>query len=301
MVFQDLIMKKIYALVLVLIPSVLFSQTVFWTEDFGTGCNQGQLASAYSGTNGAWTMTVTGPEADDANAWFVSARDNGNAIGTCGSGCGTNRTMHISNSFATPLPVHPIDDYAIYAEGFDGFCGLIQCAATSKRMESPTINCTGRTDISVNFKYFEGGNAIDNATLWYSANNGGAWTQISDMPKTALCGADRGTWTAYTFALPASANNNATVKIGLQWVNNDDGDATDPSFAVDDITLSVPDVVTCCPGDFNCDGVINVLDMIIMVNQFGCAAGCTADLNNDGIIGAADLTIFNGLYSDICP
>jgi len=37
------------------------------------------------------------------------------------------------------------------------------------------------------------------------------------------------------------------------------------------------------------------------LNQFGCAAGCTADLDNDGIIGAADLTIFNGLYSDICP
>jgi len=94
---------------------------------------------------------------------------------------------------------------------------------------------------------------IDNATLWY--NDGASWSQLSDPPKTSVCGNGQGLWTAYSIALPASANNNPNVRIGFQWINNDDGDATDPSFAVDDIAISgmtsgpdtVPPVVTC-PG-----------------------------------------------------
>src|SRR5690606_31806825 len=55
--------------------------------------------------------------------------------------------------------------------------------------------------------------------------------------------------------------NNANVKIGFRWVNNDDGVGTDPSFAVDDITLTIPTTggnptanftpssITICEGD----------------------------------------------------
>jgi len=297
-------MKKFYVLLLIVIPSYSFSQTVFWTEDFGAGCNQGQLATAATGSNGPWTVTETGFNAEAANAWFISASENGNAIGQCGSGCGNNRTLHISNNFTNTI-VPTLDTRAWYlvADGLDALCGIIpgvNCAATDKRVESPTINCSGRSNISVNFQYIEGGVVLDNASLWYSANNGGAWSQLSDMPKTPFCNTDYGIWTAYTFALPASADNNPNVKIAFRWINNDDADWHDPSIAIDNITLSVP-ADDCCPGDFNCDGVVNVLDMIIIVNQFGCGSGCTADLDNDGIIGAADLTIFNGLYGDICP
>ncbi|MFM2190187.1 MAG: hypothetical protein RL491_573, partial [Bacteroidota bacterium] len=35
------------------------------------------------------------------------------------------------------------------------------------------------------------------------------------------------------------------IKIGFRWVNNDDGIGTDPSFAVDDITLSTASTPTC--------------------------------------------------------
>ena len=99
------------------------------------------------------------------------------------------------------------------------------------------IDCSGRTDIGLDFVYIEGGNAIDNATLWYY--NGTSWAQIADMAKTfsGAC-SPQGIWTAYNISLPASADNNPDVKIGFQWINNDDADATDPSFAVDDIVLS---------------------------------------------------------------
>lgn len=296
-----------------MIPTALFSQTVFWTEDFGAvvtpPCDSALLATAAVLPNGAWTMTDTGPTGSGPNTWYISGGENGNAVGQCGTSCGNNRTLHISNTFFHQLfaPYPPDGQALYYLTGTAGLCDQppfnLGCGLTDRRIESPTINCTGRTTITVNFQYIEGGNAIDGCTMWYSANNGGAWSQISDTPTTQRCGQDnlRGIWSAYSVALPASADNNPNVKIAFRWVNSEDSPAPhDPSFAIDNITLSVPDVA-CCDGDFNCDGVINVLDMIIIVNQFGCAAACTADLNNDGLIGAADLTIFNGLYGDICP
>ncbi len=214
-----------------------FGQTVFWQEDFGTGCNQGQLLTAYSGTNGSWTLGLTGTNGAEKNEFFVSATENGNASGSCGSGCGSNRTLHIgaNDGFFT-------DPGAAYNAG--GGCGFLFCVATDIRAESPTINCTGRSNITLSFNYIEFGDGVtDNATLWYF--NGATWSQLVDLPKTPCCGGPcngslQARWTKYTIALPASANNNANVKIGYRWVNNDDGVGTDPSFAVDSIQLIVP-------------------------------------------------------------
>jgi PKD repeat protein len=61
------------------------------------------------------------------------------------------------------------------------------------------------------------------------------------MAKTpTTCGGGQGRWTAYSVALPASADNNPSVAIAFNWVNDDDGTGNDPSFAVDSVRLSVP-------------------------------------------------------------
>lgn len=298
-------MKKIYALVLALIPTTLFSQTIFWTEDFGTGCNQGQDATSYSGSNGAWTVTNTGNNYGGANKWYISAMENGNAVGQCGSSCGSNRTLHISSTIQLGGP-QPDSRANYYVGGDESVCAFLPafCGGTDKRIESPVINCSDYTSLIVDFTYLEGGTGAgdDNGTLWYF--DGSSWTQLADMASTTNgCPTNNGMWTNFSIALPASANGNANVKVGFRWINNDNASYNDPSIAIDNVTVKgTPTGTTCCPGDFNCDGVINVLDMIIIVNQFGCSGGaCTADLDNDGIIGAADLTIFNGLYGDICP
>lgn len=223
-------------------------QTPFWTEDFGSGCNSGQLVTAYSGPNGAWTVTNTGTNASGANVWYVSAKENGNAAGQCGSGCGTDRTLHVGN--VQILFIQP-DGGAAYYDGGIGCGGFLPCASTSRRVESPVINCSAYTSPSVTFLYLEGGNAIDNATLWYY--DGTSWSQLQDLPKTPLACSPQGQWTSLTVSLPASASNNPSMRIGFQWINNDDGVATDPSFAVDDIVVSgtlaggdtTPPVVTC--------------------------------------------------------
>ncbi len=213
---------------------------IFWTEDFGGGCNTGLAASSYSGINGSWTVANTGTNDPAANQWFVSAAENGVGAGSCGTGCGNNRTLHLSSTYPS------VDVGAAYYESTPGFCpGFLPCSITSRRAESPVINCSGITNITLMFNYIEGGEGLnDNATLWYY--DGIVWSQLADMPKTLCCGGVicdgfiQALWAPYSVALPASANNNPNIRIGFQWVNNGNGSGTDPSFAVDDITLSIP-------------------------------------------------------------
>lgn len=220
-------MKKIIYFLFLAIPfSTAFSQSVFWTENFGTGCSQGQFASAYTSTNGAWTEAdLASSNPPFPNEWYVSATEAGMGVGICGDGCIntatlTNRTLHISSSLS--------DLGAAYGAG--ALC------YTDKRVESPTINCTGKSSISMTFLYMqEGVTNVDYVRVVYY--DGSTWSTINTPPKTAnsSCGG-QGLWTSYTVTLPASANNNANVKIGFRWHNNDPTGA-DPSVAIDDIQL----------------------------------------------------------------
>lgn len=232
-------MRKFYLIITICISAFVANAQVFWTETFGTGCNQGQLASIFTGTNGAWTIVSTGTNDPYANTFYVGAQEAGNSVGACGSGCaGTiDASLHIGN-VAIPALSLAADNGATYNSG--GICGLGYCVITNKRAESPIINCTGKTSITIAFGYMENGaTTLDDGSLWYSVDGGTTWSLLDIMAKTLFgtC-SPQGMWTSYSFALPASANNNASVKIGFNWTNNDDGVGTDPSLAVDDITLS---------------------------------------------------------------
>lgn len=245
-------MKAIYCLTACLITSVnAFAQNVFWIEDFGTGCNQGQLANGTvaTPTNGAWQVVATGTNDPYANEWYISATSSsGFGAGSCDDGCLNNpglinRTLHISTiSFC----VTPADMGANY---YEGACALfnpppftIYCASTDKRAESPLINCLGHSSIILSFDYIHQGAlplglaGPDRAELMYF--NGVTWQSLGLLPQTnnSVC-AGTGLWTNYTVTLPASADNNPGIKIGYRWFNVDDGNGSDPSISVDNIKL----------------------------------------------------------------
>jgi len=223
--------KKLLLLILISLPSISFSQ-VFYTETFdGTVC---AATSGCDPSTVAWTTTNTGTNGANPNKFYVSCQENGNAAGQCGTGCGSDQSLHVGNiatSTAAFIFCPAGDCGAAYDDTSPG-------EATDKRCESPVINCTGQSNITLAFNYMEAGQTtLDDATLWYF--DGATWTSINALAKTPTgCGGGQGQWTAFSIALPASANNNANVRIGFRWVNNGDGVATDPSFAVDDITLS---------------------------------------------------------------
>ena len=253
-------MKRILFLTLFAASVCLKAQTTFWTEGFGTSCSQNNSANNTTTANGTWLVTHVTAPATDANQWFISATESGMAVGTCGSGCLTapaliNRTLHISNVPSSPSAGFfcPTGDCgAAYDSG--GGCGFgLGCVSVNDRAESPVINCTGMSTITLGFSYLEGGDAgNDFMEVMYSANGGTTWSSLGTPAITATsCGASQGLWTSFSVALPATANNNANVKIGFRWQNNDDGVGNDPSVAIDSIKLSVPSaaipVVTITP------------------------------------------------------
>ncbi len=249
--FSSLFKKSILACLLVV--SVQSRAQLPWTENFGVGCNQGQLANGFISVNGTWVVTLPGANDPAANTWYISATESGMGVGVCGDGClgagTTNRTLHIANVPTSPLAafVCPTGDCgAAYDAGF----GANNVTANT-RAESPIINCTGQSNITLAYNYIEAGTpGVDEMSVWYF--NGAVWALLNTPgPSNNLPCGGQGNWTANTFLLPASANNNANVKIGFRWVNNDDAAGTDPSVAIDDITLTAsaatPPTVTITP------------------------------------------------------
>jgi len=222
-----------------------FAQTDFWEEDFGTGCDQGQLANGFNSANGIWTVVNSGTNGTNANSFFVSATERIGPTG-CGAGCsGDNRrTLHVSNVdividlFGTPIVLFPGDGGAVY----------LSDVQTNRRVESPVIDCSGFSDVNLSLDYIEfGQGSLDNATLWY--NDGSGWSLLEDLPKTPCCGGNcngfnQGQFTTHSVSLPVSANNNPNVRIAFNWTNNADSQGSDPSFAVDNIVISGSELIT---------------------------------------------------------
>ncbi|HTL82995.1 MAG TPA: hypothetical protein VL651_14880 [Bacteroidia bacterium] len=215
------------------------AQTVFWTETFNNGCTAGCLANTLNTGNGAWSIDNTGGCNDTySNKWFVSCAENGNAVTTCGTGCGSNATLHIGADDGFFYDIG-----ASYDAGGFGGCGF-GGTYTYTRAVSPLISTSGKSGISVSFDYLEfGATNIDDGWVDYSTDGGTSWTLLINTVKTNCCGGAcngfrQGKWGNYTSAnLPAAADNNPNFRIRFVWTNNDDGAGTDPSFAINDLKI----------------------------------------------------------------
>lgn len=214
-----------------LLFSVTSRSQVFWTESFTSSCSGNNCnASLYPGPTVFWAVSSNSSlNGANNNQWYVSNLENGELAGACSSGAGTDASLHIGAN----TNVLGLGDQG--ATFFNGGLGLDPL--TDIRVESPIIDCSGKTNITISFNYIENGDGTnDNAILMYY--DGVTWAPLFDLAKTTSCSATTSTWTLYTQSLPASADNNAFVQIGFRWVNNNDALGTDPSVAVDDITLS---------------------------------------------------------------
>lgn len=230
------------------------AQTIFATETFGTGAAQGTSVNGFVGDMGTWTVTSTGVNNASANQWYVSGEECGNAAGTCGSACpGGDNSLHIS--------------------AVGGLCGVPDCGAaynatdatniTNIRAESPTVDCTNLYGLELNFNHIAA-QGDDGYWVEYSTDNGATWTTFTggNVPATQCCSCldaflcgfaficcapqtqqsctsgGQGFWTAVNLSFPAAAENNNQVKFAFHWSNDGNGVGTDPSVAIDDITLT---------------------------------------------------------------
>jgi len=230
-----------------------FSQ-VIWTEDFSAGsAARGTSAVGYPAlSGGTWGQTITGAEGASANQWYVSGEECGNAVGTCGSVCSnTDASLHIS--------------------AVGGLCGTPDCGAaydetnagntTDRRIESPLINTVGYASLTLDFGYIAA-QGDDNFRVEYSCDGGTTWNVLSTPAASPCCscldaflcgfiglccppqtqqactGGEQGFWTNFSLALPPCTENIANLRIGFHWANDGNGIGTDPSVAIDDISIS---------------------------------------------------------------
>jgi len=223
--------KQVFSLALFIFSCLTINAQIFWTENFdantcvaGSGCSPSLVV---------WSVTSLGTNGGAANVWYVSDTESGMTPPSCGAAGMGNQSLHVGNvstSSAAAFFCPTGDCGAAYDDSSPN-------EATNKRAESPVIDCTGKTNIIANFNYIEKGKALtDNGSFWYF--DGATWTQLDPIAKSPAGCAPQGRWTAVAaISLPVSANNNPNVKIGFLWTNNGDGNAADPSFAVDDVTL----------------------------------------------------------------
>jgi hypothetical protein len=192
------------------------SGTVIYSQDF-------------DGTHG-WTLNVpTGEQGADPNFWVVSDNEGGVLPPGCAVASNSDKTLHITSVF------NPSGG-AAYDAG--GLCGILFCPQANSRAESPAFSTVGYSNINLSFDYIAGGEGLnDNASVWI--NTGSGWTPLLPSIKSPVCGAGQGKWANYNVTLPASAENNPSVKIAFGWVNNDDGVGTDPSVAINNVKVSV--------------------------------------------------------------
>jgi gliding motility-associated-like protein len=199
------------------------SNPVFYTEDFEAGAP-------------TWTLnTHLGllPALGLSNLWEISVIESGQPVGTC-----SNVASIIDASLFLTSAIVAGASYIDMAT-----------TITHKSAESGNISTLGLSGLNLNFEFIGNGEALlDNASLDYSIDGGISWLALSPSLKSLVCGVGAATWEARSFALPSTCENIANLRIRFVWENDGTGAASDPSFAVNNITITnlIPAVAFAC-------------------------------------------------------
>ena len=71
----------------------------------------------------------------------------------------------------------------------------------------------------------------------------------------------------------------------------------------DDGDVTAYTVALACPGDFNGDGEVNLVDLACLLGNYGSGSGMTyedGDFDEDGNVDLADLAALLGVYGTTC-
>lgn len=202
---------------------------VFWTEYFDSvPCTSGCKAGAYK----QWKVDSIGTQGSSSNEWFVSCAEEGKKEGDCSTGCKRkNNSLHLTNR----ADVRAFD----YTRGTAG--------QTEKRVTSPLIDLTGKSNVSLIFDYIcldDAAVTQDSCNLELSTDGGSTWFVFKRNLTTTNChNADTSMWRLFNQVLPASVNNKPQFKFGFHWKNKDNT-FLGPGFSVDSIRLSASSNLT---------------------------------------------------------
>ncbi len=227
--------NKIFLIAILFVDFFLCKAQIVYTQDFNT-----TLAGS------GWTNTnLTVPWGNTAffgisNQWQNNDNESGMGANTCGAALQGDPSLYMGATAITTGAAY------------------LSNVFTNRRISSPNINTTGFSGMTLSFDYIgNGSGTVDKGYLQYSVDGGVTWLNATGAPTTAnpamgaggdlnnlksqICGGGQGLWTNITWTLPSSCDNITNLRIGFVWQNsNSSASPTDPSFAIDDVLISVP-------------------------------------------------------------
>lgn len=213
-------MKHLFFLIsLILCYSYGTGQTLLWSDDF-------------EATASDWDLTITpGTNGSEANIWEINDNEGGVVPPGCGTASNGDKTLHVTCSGAPCTGTGAIYNKSSGA-GVDPITD-IRAALTNP------INTTSETNLELVFDWMGIGQTNqDFAELEYSIDGGLTWNSIWTQTPGTACGTAQAEWTEETVSLPIAAENQGDLRFAFHWVNDDDGNGDDPSFAVNNLRLN---------------------------------------------------------------
>ena len=76
-------------------------------------------------------------------------------------------------------------------------------------------------------------------------------------------------------------------------------------IACESVRISALATIACadclgCPEDLNGDGFISIVDLLLILSDFGCLLLCESDINQDGSVAVDDLLIVLSVFGNTC-
>lgn len=125
----------------------------------------------------------------------------------------------------------------------------------------------------------------DTMPVSISGDGGSTWTLLEDVSENA------GAWVQRSFRIADFVAPTANMR--LRFVAQDAGAPSLVEAAVDDVRVSRLECVSPRPADLSGDGVVDGVDLGIMLGGWGAGSG-PADLNADGAVDGVDLGMLLG-------
>ncbi len=220
---QAALRKLMISTLFLSIGSAAISQTIIWSDDFEAPVPD-------------WTLNIlTGQNDANANIWEINDTEGGVAPPGCGVAANGDATLHVTCTGGLCLGTG-----ALYNAGDNGG-GFSPATTNTRAAYNLPISTLGQTNLTLNFDWIGvGETGFDFASLEYSTDGGGTWNNLNDFSAGATCGGGQGQWANYSLNLPVACENQADLRFAFHWTNDNNGSGTDPSFAVNDMELTVP-------------------------------------------------------------
>lgn len=213
-------MKNIFLFYSFFLLLTSHAQTIVWQDDF-------EIPSA-------WTLNVqSGLNGPDANLWVISDAEGGMPAGSCGIATNGNKTLHVGCQ-----GTWCVGTGATYNAG-DGGLGFMDATTHKRTYLNTDINTSTVFDLVLEFDYIGIGQAgVDYGNVIYSTNGGASWTVLQPIAAATTCTSGQGLWTHSFMLMPLNCANIPNLRLGFEWNNDNDGNGTDPSLAINNLKIS---------------------------------------------------------------